>query len=187
MNLSNLEQEHVLQLFRAANFAAEKHQYLRRSGYQPLPYINHLMKVTQILIEIEKETDIQTLQAALLHDVIEDTDVTFEDITQAFGMTVAEVVEELTDDMEIPYKQRKQLQIDGANQLSLPAQKIRIADKGSNILDMLAYPVNWPRKRKITYVDFSIQVISNIIGYHPRLTSWFDSVLEKAKSELEIV
>jgi len=187
MKFSQLELEKVACLMDAANFAALQHQYLRRSGYNLLPYINHLLKVTQVLIEVEGENDLYTLQASLLHDVLEDTSITAEELSQKFSPEVATIVEELTDNMELPYVERKRLQIEGAKHLSGPAQKIRIADKGSNILDMLYYPVQWTRKRKVIYVEFAGEVLNELRGRHPKLEKWLDGVLKQAKSELEIL
>ncbi len=187
MKFSQLELEKVACLMDAANFAALQHQYLRRSGYNLLPYVNHLLKVTQILIEVEGENDLYTLQASLLHDVLEDTNTTPEELSEKFSPEVARIVEELTDNMELPYVERKRLQIEGGQYLSVPAQKIRLADKGSNILDMLYYPVQWTRKRKVIYVEFAEKILNELSGRHPQLEKWLEDVLKQAKSELKIL
>ncbi len=172
------------QLFDALNLAAEKHQYQRRSGYDRLPYINHLLKVADALLRIGGETDPELLLAALLHDIIEDTDVTEEDLREKFGERVAHTVTELTDDMRLPHAERKRLQVLGAAALSTDARKIRIADKACNIFDILAYPIDWPLEKKQAYVTNAIEIVDQIRGVNPRLEAWFDETVAKANQQL---
>ena len=173
-------------LFQALSFAAVKHQYQRRGGYGRLPYVNHLIKVTEVLIQIAKETDEDLLIAATLHDIIEDTDVSTEEITQQFGAEVASIIEELTDDMALPYYERKQLQIDKAHLLSTAARKIRIADKASNMRDLMTYPIDWPMEKKKAYIINSKQVVDKIRGVNPALEKWFDETVELAKKHFKL-
>ena len=171
-------------LIRAANFAALKHQYLRRGGYDKLPYINHLLKVCHTLIEVGDERNINCLQASLLHDILEDTDATFEELTSMFNLEVAMIVEELTDDMALPYELRKQSQYDQAPSLSESAKKIRIVDKGSNIEDIFTYPLDWSMDKKHAYVLNSIGIIDRMRGNNPVLEHWFDQKVEWALNQL---
>lgn len=89
---SYLQQSELEQLQQAMEFAEQAHagQY-RISGE---PYIIHPFAVTEILLDYQ--ADITTLIAALLHDVVEDTHYTTEDITQRFGTKIAMIVEGLT-------------------------------------------------------------------------------------------
>jgi len=163
--------------FNALAFAAEQHKYQGRGGYERLPYINHIIKVTQTLIEIGNEQDETTIIAAILHDVVEDLAVTSGDIALQFGADVATIVQELTDDMQLPYDQRKQLQVDRTGQLSLAARKIRITDKASNIIDIFTYPLDWTAEKKRTYVDNSIQIVDQIRGTNKALEDYFDEAV----------
>ena len=174
------------QLFDALTLAAEKHRHQRRSGYESLPYINHLIKVTDALIRIGRETQPDLLLASILHDIIEDTNVTEADLAKHFNPKVAAIVAELTDDMSLPYKSRKRLQIENASGLSLEARKIRIADKASNIEDILQYPVNWPLEKKQYYVSNAVEIVEIIRGGNPRIDQWFDLVVEKAGKILNL-
>lgn len=169
----------------ALKFAAIHHQYERRNGYDRLPYVNHLIKVAEILVRVGEETDGDTLKAAVLHDVVEDTDVTLDDLRKAFGDSVAAIVEELTDDMALSYEARKSLQIERAPGLSLPAKKIRIADKGANIQDIFSYPLTWTRKRKQEYLLNSQEIVRRLAGTHAGLEAWFDQQVAWAQSKLE--
>lgn len=169
----------------AAVYAALKHQYQRRAGYDRLPYMNHLLKVTEALIRIGEERDEALLLAAVLHDVLEDTDATYEDLARRFGREAADIVLELTDDMSVPYMKRKWMQVEKALQLSEKARKIRIVDKSTNIRDILSYPLDWPLEKKKNYLDNSIQVVSRIRGGNPRLEAWFDETVMWAEERLK--
>ncbi|MEZ4777301.1 MAG: HD domain-containing protein [Bacteroidia bacterium] len=168
----------------ALHFAAGVHQFQRRNGYEPLPYINHLIKVTRIIQSVAEETDDDLLAAAALHDVIEDSEITANDLTQRFGQRVADIVSELTDDMQLPYELRRQKQLNGAAYLSPEAKKIRIADKGANIEDIISFPLDWDTNRKRDYVEWSVKIVDRIRGISPVLEKWFDERVEKARKVL---
>ena len=168
----------------ALNLAAEKHKHQRRAGYDPIPYVNHLIKVTTALVEIAKEEDQDLLIAAVLHDIVEDSDLNVKDIAEQFGERVASIVGELTDDMSLEYNHRKQLQVDNAKNLSIPAQKIRIADKTSNLEDIFSYPLEWPQAKKIAYLENSIKVVDQIRGVSVPLENWFDEMVEFVKTKI---
>lgn len=70
--------------------------------------------VAHLLTDIAKVSDPVTLAGAYLHDTVEDTDTTFAELEEEFGMEVSELVRECTDDKSLPKEQRKQLQIDNA-------------------------------------------------------------------------
>ncbi len=171
-------------LLQALAYAAEKHKYQRRAGYEPLPYLNHLVKVTHALVQIGRETDRDLLIAAVLHDVVEDTDATVEELREHFGSPVAETVAELTDDMNLPYAERKALQVERAGALSDPAKKIRIADKASNLQDIFSYPLDWKESKKKTYLENAIAVVDLIRGVNQQLEAWFDETVAFAREKL---
>ncbi len=174
----------LIPYFEALAFAAEQHKYQRRGGYDPLPYINHLIKVSTAIIEIGKEENSDIILASILHDVIEDSEITNKDLKEHFGATVADIVTELTDDMTIPYEDRKALQIARAPQLSIAARKIRIADKASNIRDIFTYPLDWTEEKKIAYLENSVAVVDQIRGTHEALEIWFDQSVQFAREVL---
>ena len=99
------------ELLKAADFAAKKHRDQRRKDSARTPYINHPIGVANILTEEGHVDDLATLQAALLHDTVEDTDTTFEEIEQIFGKEVRDIVDAVTDDKSLPYEERKRLQV----------------------------------------------------------------------------
>jgi (p)ppGpp synthase/HD superfamily hydrolase len=170
--------------FKALLLAADKHSDHRRKGSNGTPYINHLIKVAEILHTIGLEKNDTLLAAALLHDVIEDTPVTKEELSVLIGADVANLVAEVTDDMTLTYEERKREQIKKALFISEDAKKIKIADKISNINDMLNLPVNWSDRRKIQYLEWSEQVIANCKGVNKLLDDAFDKTVTFAKSIL---
>lgn len=173
-------------LFDALTLAADKHQYQRRSGYDRLPYINHLLKVTDALIRIGKESDPDLLVAAILHDIIEDTDITETELALRFNPRTAAIITELTDDMSLSYQERKRRQLEGAPRLSKEARKIRITDKASNIRDLIDYPVEWPLEKKQYYVTHAVEVINQIRGVNAPLEAWFDTLVAEARRVFKI-
>lgn len=170
--------------FAALAFAAEQHKYQRRGGYEPLPYINHIIKVTAAMIQIGQEEDPEVIQAAILHDVVEDSDIGVQELAKRFGEEVASIVAELTDDMQLPYDRRKALQVERASQLSISARKIRIADKASNIHDIFSYPLDWSTAKKKAYLTNSIIIVDQIRGTHGALEAWFDQSVQFAQQAL---
>src|ERR1044071_7377984 len=99
-------------ILKACDFAARKHVSQRRKNADKDPYINHPIGVAWILINEGHVTDPVTLQAALLHDTVEDTDTTIEEIVAEFGTDVGHVVAEVTDDKSLPKEERKKKQIE---------------------------------------------------------------------------
>ena len=172
----------------AIDFAARAHGSQRVPG-KSYSYIVHLSNVAmEVLLAhqaVPLERPVYALQCALLHDVLEDTDATHEELARHFGREAADIVLELTDDMSIPYMERKWLQVEKARQLSEKARKIRIVDKATNIRDILSYPLDWPLEKKENYLDNSIQVVSRIRGANPRLDAWFDETAAWARQRLE--
>jgi (p)ppGpp synthase/HD superfamily hydrolase len=109
-------------LRKAATFAARKHRVQRRKDAEASPYINHPIEVVEILARIGGVDDVILLQAALLHDTVEDTQASPEELEQEFGTAVRKLVEEVTDDKSLPTMERKLLQIEHAPHLSCRAK-----------------------------------------------------------------
>ena len=127
-----------------------KHQYQRRAGYDKLPYMNHLLKVTEALIRIGEERDEVTAVTAVLHDVLEDTDATYEELSRRFGQEAADIVLNSPTICPSLYMERKWLQVERARQLSKKARMIRIVDKSTNIRDILSHPLDLLLRKKRT-------------------------------------
>ena len=106
--------EDIGKILNAARFAAEKHRNQRRKDSQKSPYINHPLEVAERIWNTGKYQDINAICAALLHDTVEDTDATFEEIEELFGSEVLAMVKEVTDDKSLPKAERKRLQVEHA-------------------------------------------------------------------------
>ena len=101
-NRVRLMTHELVQLARAADYAARQHIAQRRKGEAAEPYINHLTEVAALLAEATGGEDVVLLMGGLLHDTLEDTDATYEDLVQRFGPEVAALVAEVTDDKSLP-------------------------------------------------------------------------------------
>lgn len=163
-------------LLRAASFAALKHRDQRRKDAAASPYINHPLALACILANEGAVTDPVTLCAALLHDTLEDTATTAEELVAAFGPAIAGVVGEVSDDTSLPAAERKQLQVDHAAHLSDAAKRVKLADKIANLRDVAhSPPPSWSLERRQTYFDWARSVIDRLRGVDPRLEAVFDA------------
>ena len=116
-------------LIDAIAFAAHKHRNQRRKNVEASPYINHPIALAHVLAIEAKVHDDPVLIAAMLHDTLEDTETSFEELRERFGLPVAETVAEVTDDKSLAKLRRKALQIEHAPHLSKRAKLVKLADK----------------------------------------------------------
>jgi guanosine-3',5'-bis(diphosphate) 3'-pyrophosphohydrolase len=173
-------------LLKALHFASIKHRDQRRKDVDASPFINHPIEVAELLARIGGVTDLITLQGAILHDTIEDTKTTPEELEAAFGPEVRRVVDEVTDDKRLPRAERKRLQIEYAPHLSDRARQIKIADKISNVRAVTeAPPVDWPLERRREYLDWTERVAAGCRGCNAALESFYDKVLEEGRRVLD--
>jgi len=162
-------------ILKAASFAAHKHRNQRRKDADASPYINHPLALACVLAEEGDVTDVATLCAALLHDTVEDTDTTIEELTGEFGAEVAALVAEVTDDKELPKAERKRVQIEHAAHASDKAKLVKLADKICNLRDVAATPpADWPLERRREYFDWAKSVIDRLRGVDARMEAVFD-------------
>ena len=98
-------------LLAALRFAAQKHSRQRRKDSEATPYINHPIAVAEILARVGAVSDLEILQTAILHDTLEDTATTPQELDDHFGQAVRMLVQEMTDDKSLPKEERKRLQI----------------------------------------------------------------------------
>ena len=170
-------------VLKATQFAAHKHCDQRRKDGKT-PYIIHPISVAMILAEIGGIDDLEILSAALLHDTIEDTDTTADEIEREFGARVRGIVEELTDNKLLSYSERKQLQIDHAPKLSKDATLVKIADKISNITDVInESPPEWDINRCKEYIDWAEAVINNCHKVNTPLENHFYNLINSYKAK----
>ena len=170
---------HMELVLKAAAFAAEKHRNQRRKDAEASPYINHPIQLAHILVQADIEDPV-VLAAALLHDTIEDTNTTFEELEIVFGYQLANIVGECSDNKALGKLERKQAQIDRAAVVSREAKLVKLADKIANVNDINdAPPAGWSLERKREYFDWAKRVVDQIRGTHAGLEARFDGEYAK--------
>ena len=123
---------------KAVEYANAKHQYQKRKDGSP--YIIHPLAVAQVVAEIGLDMD--AILSALLHDCIEDTDASHEDIEKLFGTTVAELVEGVTKLTRADFTSSEQAQMENLRKMFMAMSKdirvvlIKIADRLHNMRTM---------------------------------------------------
>ncbi|KAM3722076.1 Guanosine-3',5'-bis(diphosphate) 3'-pyrophosphohydrolase MESH1 [Dirofilaria immitis] len=170
----------VYMVIKACNFAAERHCLQRRKDALQTPYINHPIGVANILTCEAGITDSVTIAAALLHDTVEDTATTSQEINDIFGEEIGQIVQECTDDKSLPASVRKELQIKNAAGHSHKAKLIHLADKLYNLRDLeRAIPVGWSAQRVKEYFLWSKAVVSELKGANEVLEVALDDIINR--------
>lgn len=117
--------------------------------------------------------------AAILHDTIEDTDTTFEELESLFGHVVASIVIECTDDKSLVKEERKQKQVDTAPFKSMEAKCVKLADKLYNLRDLIrCVPEGWTKERVQEYFSWAKRVINGCRGVLPKVEAELDNLFE---------
>jgi guanosine-3',5'-bis(diphosphate) 3'-pyrophosphohydrolase len=177
----------LARLIDAVEFAARKHSTQRRKDVDSSPYINHPITLASVLAVEAGVSDLTTLQAAILHDTIEDTETTYEELVDRFGAAVADVVMEVTDDKALPKDERKRLQIAHAYKKSQSAAMVKIADKTCNLRDIASSPpTGWSDERKQEYFDWAWAVVKALPPVHNKLIELFVDASDASPSKLRL-
>ncbi len=175
----NIPGERVIQLARAYHFAASRHVSQRRKGAAAEPYMNHLTEVAELVAEASAG-DITLMTAAVLHDSVEDTEATLEELEALFGSEVAALVAEVTDDKALPKQMRKELQIEHAAQASARAKIIKLADKVSNLRSLAnSPPADWEQQRIRDYFLWAARVVDGCRSASDLLAARFDAEFQR--------
>lgn len=170
-------------LLDAIDFAARAHRYQRRKDHGEIPYVNHAIEVAELVARVGEVEDLEVLQAAVLHDTVEDTEVTLEQIEERYGEGVRDLVDEMTDDKSLVKAERKQAQIDESPAMSHRGKIIKLADKISNVRDIAHRPPpDWTLDRRRAYVQWAVDVVAGIRGTNEGLERTFDEVVDEARS-----
>ncbi|CAG8465398.1 659_t:CDS:2 [Diversispora eburnea] len=144
-------------------------------------YINHPIGVAKILTDA-CIFDLATIQAAILHDTVEDTDTTFEEIEERFGKEVKDIVEEVTDDKELPTLERKRLQIVTTPHKS-NKEIVKLADKLYNLRDIQrSIPVDWTEEQ---YFQWAKKVTDGAKGINQKLEDQLEEIYQNGTFEFK--
>ena len=138
----------------ALMLAADGHAHQRRKSDNS-PYINHLVEVMSLLITVAKVTEPNILCAAILHDSLEDTDITSETILNNIGKETLDIVEALTDNKRLSLDERRTYILKKLPNSADSIRLIKLADICSNAS---AIPSNWTESRLIEYFLWLDQV-----------------------------
>lgn len=167
-------------LLKALTFAAYKHKDQRRKDVEASPYINHPISLANIICNEGHVVDIDVICGALLHDTVEDTQTTPDELEAEFGRAIRDIVMEVTDDKNLSKDKRKRLQIEHAAHSSDKAKLVKLADKISNLRDILDNPPpDWSLERRQAYFDWANAVIDQLRGVHSQLETIFDEAYSK--------
>lgn len=155
-------------LLRAIDFAARKHIHQRRKNAEAAPYINHPIGVALLLQEVGGITEEDVLVAAVLHDTVEDTKTTLEEIEANFGPRVRSIVAEVTDDKSDSKIKRKLDQVANAPHKSHEAKLVKMADKLYNLRDLQsAPPTGWSKAVVLGYFAWAYEVYVGLLYTSP--------------------
>jgi (p)ppGpp synthase/HD superfamily hydrolase len=169
----------------AAELAARRHNGMARKGRGGEPYINHLAEVANLLSAATDGADAELVAAGWLHDTIEDTETTRDELAQKFSDRVASLVVECTDDMSLPTPERRRRQVVDGPHKSAGAKQIKIADKISNIgARVHPDPSREERDDLIDYANWAEQVVNGCRGGNAWLDQKFDQTIAMARSTL---
>jgi guanosine-3',5'-bis(diphosphate) 3'-pyrophosphohydrolase len=97
----------LIAVMRAADFAAKRHTNQRRKGTAQEPYLNHLLEVASLVTGATNGTEPNVTIAALMHDALEDQNISADTIANEFSQDVANIVLEVTEDKSLPKDERK--------------------------------------------------------------------------------
>jgi (p)ppGpp synthase/HD superfamily hydrolase len=172
-------------VLRAADTAAKWHVDQRRKGLAQEPYVNHLLEVASLVTEATGGTDPTVVIAALLHDAVEDQEVSVEMIAREFGREVANIVMEVTDNKTLQKGERKRRQVETASKKSTQAKLIKLADKTSNLRTIANSPApDWSVERRLEYVRWAREVVAGLRGTSEWLELMFDEAALVAERSL---
>jgi len=165
-------------LLKAIEFAALKHCDQRRKDELKAPYINHCIRVARIMEEHGGVADPEVLSAGVLHDTVEDTDTTPEELEMLFGRRVRELVETMSDDKSLPKQTRKDLQVAHAPHVREDVVPIKLADKIANCEELLvSAPEGWSRRRIGEYFLWAEAVVEGFPKVNPPLYTYAKAVI----------
>jgi guanosine-3',5'-bis(diphosphate) 3'-pyrophosphohydrolase len=164
-------------LARATIFAMKCHAgKKRRENKAAVPYLVHPLRVSELLRRVARIEDPEVLAAAVLHDVIEDSGVRFDEVAALAGERVAKIVAELTNDSRLPKPQRHADMFRRLAHASWEAKLIKLADR----LDNLRHPGDWSPEKQQDFGRESRELLALLAGTCPSLEEEIAKLLRHA-------
>ncbi len=165
-------------LLAAVQYATIHHNGQYRKDAAHTPYIIHPIGVCRLLWEIGEIRSRNVLTAAILHDTLEDTDATEEEIEQLFGSRVLYTVQELTNDPNLSSDDNKQRQVDHAPHMSLDGQLAKLSDRLYNIQDLKdSPPPSWTQDDIDRYYSWGEKLLHALTGANTALEAELKELL----------
>ena len=160
----------VARLRQAVGYAEAHHGDQRRPT--GVPYLEHLLEALEVLVRGAGVTDPEILCAAVLHDVVEDTDATVDDVSTAFGPRVAELVGWVTIPEPGPGQDKatvKEEYLRGLRRAPRDARLVKLADRASNAQTLR----NLPEARRRAYYAQTVEYIVPLAAEEPWFAGWY--------------
>jgi len=149
-------------LITAVQFASQKHKNQRRKNKDNEPYVNHVIGTCKIASD-SGVVDTNILCACLLHDTIEDTCTSIEELESLFGVIIKDMVLEVSDDKKLSKSERKNSQIEKSLKMTYGAKCVKLADKIYNLKDMdLNPPESWSNEYIIGSCIWMKTIVDNM-------------------------
>lgn len=168
---------------RAKRLVLERHAHLRRISQSRQPMIEHIEEVAAMVAGATADAEI--VAAAWLHDTVEDTDTTLDELHQLFGQRVAEIVDGLTDPPRfaaMPTPERKAAQAARILSKGYEVKIIKLCDQISNILSVTNdTPTDWNHAQQWAYIEGAANVALLCKGYSEGLDQKFGNAYLYAK------
>lgn len=158
-------------VFAALSFAAQRHRDAPRPGADPC--LAHPIAVADAIVSIGGVTDAVVLCAALLHDVVNNTETPPQLLMDRFGREIADVVLDISDDRSLPEVQRRRVQVAYAPNLSGRARLVRLADMLCRLRRLAAVP----RAERAAEVAWVAQMVAGLGGMNTALETAADAAL----------
>lgn len=175
----------VRRLMQALAFAAKAHRNHRRKGASQEPYINHLIEVADLVATVES-SDTDVVMAALLHDVLEDTQTSYSELVASFGGRVAQIVQENSDDMTLPKSERGRARLEGIGKKSREARLVKFADLISNLRAVVGSPpAGWSNERRLGYLNSCRSLVDAGRGSNAAIECMFDETARSAEAAIK--
>lgn len=169
---------------KAIRFAAEKHAELQQTLPDSIiPYAVHLSNVAmEILVAVSDTEEFNTelaIQVALLHDILEDTHVTFEELANEFGGNVATGVLALTKENSLPKNQQMP---DSLSRIKLCVPEVRAVKLADRITNLQKPPISWTTEKKLKYLNEASLILKELKGTNKYLENRMELKMKEYKT-----